>query len=518
MRTNGVPQGTVDRFRRGVPAATILAMDEVPGAPVDSAVVSPAVHETHTGIVVLVGDRAYKAKKPVVTDFLDFSTPQAREQVCQREVALNRRLAPTSYLGVAHLTGPQEGHAEPVIVMRRHPDSRCLATMIAAGLPVTGHLDRIAEVLAGFHRRAERGDVIDLSATPEAVAARWQENLTELHRYTADILPADTVAAVGQLATEFMSRRSALFARRIEQRRIVDGHGDLQSSDVFCLPEGPALLDCLEFDDQLRYVDGVDDAAFLAMDLEFLGHKDLGDHFLNQYCRLADDQAPPGLKHFYIAYRAVVRAKVDCICVRQGRSEARADARRHLAIALEHLSAGAVRLIIIGGGPGTGKSTLAQSLAREIGADVVSTDDVRRDLQRSGRIGGTAGTLHAGLYDPANVDTVYTDVLRRAQEFLAGGHTVILDGTWRDRRHRTLAHEVAAECSAPVLEFVCTTTLDDAKARIATRGETASDATAEMAAPLTPDPEDWVGAHRVDTSRSLQENIAEAREVCCVAI
>jgi predicted kinase len=69
-----------------------------------------------------------------------------------------------------------------------------------------------------------------------------------------------------------------------------------------------------------------------------------------------------------------------------------------------------------------------------------------------------------------------------------------------------------------VLEFVCTTTLDDAKARIATRGETASDATAEMAAPLTPDPEDWVGAHRVDTSRSLQENIAEAREVCCVAI
>lgn len=203
-----------------------------------------------------------------------------------------------------------------------------------------------------------------------------------------------------------------------------------------------------------------------------------------------------------------------------GRSEARADALRHLAIALAHLSAGAVRLIIIGGGPGTGKSTLAQSLAREIGARVVSTDDVRRELLRSGRIGGTAGTLHAGLYDPpANVDTVYADVLRRAQEFLAGGHTVILDGTWRDRRHRTLAHEVAAGCSAPVLEFVCTTTLDDAKARIATRGATSSDATAEMAAPpLTPDPEEWVGAHRVDTSRSLQANIAEAREVCCVAI
>ena len=128
------PRGRSTASAEGVPAATILAMDEVPGVPVDSAMISPAVHETHTGIVVLVGDRAYKAKKPVVTDFLDFSTPQAREQVCQREVALNRRLAPSSYLGVAHLTGPQEGHAEPVIVMRRHPDSRCLATMTAAGL------------------------------------------------------------------------------------------------------------------------------------------------------------------------------------------------------------------------------------------------------------------------------------------------------------------------------------------------------------------------------------------------
>lgn len=495
-------------------------MDVAPASLVDfAAAIGPAVvHETHTGIVVLVGDRAYKAKKPVVNDFLDFSTRQARERVCQREVALNRRLAPTCYLGVAHLDCPADQQSEPVIVMRRQPDSQRLALMVTDGRPVTGHLDRIAEVLVRFHREAERGDAIDASATAEAVAARWQENLAELRRYTADILPADTVAAVERLATRFIASRAAMFARRIHERRIIDGHGDLQTSDVFCLPEGPALLDCLEFDDQLRYVDGVDDAAFLAMDLEFLGRNDLGEHFLDRYCQLADDQAPPSLKHFYIAYRAIVRAKVDCICVRQGRREAGADARKHLAIAFEHLAAGAVRLIIVGGGPGTGKTTLAQSLANEIGAQVVSTDDVRHDLLTSGRIGGSAGTLYAGLYDPTNIDTVYSEVLRRARGLLTGGQTVILDGTWRDPRHRTLAHELAANCSAPVLEFICTTTLADAKARIATRGVTSSDATAAMAAPLTPDPDAWVGAHCVDTGRSLQENVAEARALCSVGI
>lgn len=476
------------------------------------------VHETHTGVVLLVGDRAFKAKKPVVTDFLDFRTVEARENVCQREVQLNRRLAPSSYLGVAHLSGPQAGPAEPVIVMRRHPDSVCLATMVTGGRSVTAELDRIAAVLAAFHRDAERSDAIDACATAGAVADRWRENLTELTRFTGDILAPDAVMEVERLVERFIAGRHSLFAQRIADRRIVDGHGDLLAADVFCLPDGPALLDCLEFDDRLRYVDGVDDAAFLAMDLEFLGRRDLAEHFIAQYGMLAGDQAPPALTDFYIAYRAVVRAKVDCIRVQQGWQEARADARRHLAIALAHLTDGAVRLIIVGGGPGTGKSTLAQSLAGEIGAHVVSTDDVRRELQRSGRIGGATGALHAGLYTAENVDIVYDELLRRARLLLDDGYTVILDGTWRNPEHRAHARRLAARCSATMLEFVCTTTLDDAKARISGRGHTSSDATAEMAAPLAVDADSWAGAHRIDTTKPIQDSIAEARKLCCVTI
>jgi aminoglycoside phosphotransferase family enzyme len=260
--------------------------------------------------VALVGDKAYKVKKSVTTDFLDFSTPERRERVCEHEVALNQRLAPDSYLGVAHFSGPGGGPAEPVIVMRRYPDDARLSSLVGNGEPVHHHLCVIAETLARFHEKARRGPAIDAQGSHSAVSARWQQNLLELERYLDDIIPRESIGEVARLATQFISGRGVLFAQRVAERRVVDGHADLLADDIFCMPDGPVLLDCLEFDDQLRYVDGIDDAAFLAMDLEFLGRKDLGDYFLDEYSRRADDAAPPALRNFYIAYRAVVRAKV----------------------------------------------------------------------------------------------------------------------------------------------------------------------------------------------------------------
>ncbi|MCF6387270.1 AAA family ATPase [Mycobacterium sp. MBM] len=476
------------------------------------------LHETHTGIVVLVGERAYKAKKPVVTDFLDFSTPQSREHACQREITLNRRLAPSSYLGVAHLSDVDGGAPEPVIVMRRHPDANRLSTMVRDGQPVADQLGEIAGVLARFHATAERGRQIDACATLEALSARWRENLTELNRYTGRLLSADAVTDVERMATRFLAGRAVLFAQRILERRILDGHGDLLATDIFCMPDGPAMLDCLEFDDQLRYVDGIDDAAFLAMDLEFLGRGDLGAHFLGRYRTLAEDPAPAALQHFYIGYRALVRTKVDCIRADQGSVEAVADARRHLDIAVAHLRAGTVQLIIVGGGPGTGKTTVSRALAEELGAQIISTDDVRRELHQRGVIAGAAGDAFAGLYAPANVDIVYDEILRRAHLLLAGGHSVILDGTWRDPRHRASAHRVGAESAAPVLEFLCTTTLDEAISRIETRTDTTSDATPEIAAELTAVAAQWNTAHRLDTGRPLRQNVEQAQQICRSAV
>ncbi|MCG7592622.1 AAA family ATPase [Mycobacterium sp. PSTR-4-N] len=475
------------------------------------------VHETHTGLVVLVGDRAFKAKKPVRTDFLDFRTTEQRQRVCCREIELNRRLAPASYLGLGFFRQP-DGTEEPVVVMRRYPESERLAHVIRTGAPADTWLMMIASDLARFHAGAERGCAIDVEATAEVLTARWQENLTELRRFVGPVIAADELDRVERLAMQFFAGRQPLYASRIADRRIVDGHGDLLSQDIFCTPQGPVLLDCLEFDDRLRYVDGVDDAAFLAMDVEFLGGRDLAERFLAEYCRQAGDDAPASLRHVCIAYRAVVRAKVDGVRVDQGHPEAAQDARAHLALASAHLVQGCVRLVMVGGGPGTGKTTLAHAVADTIDARVISTDEVRRELQSRGHIAGSVGNLDQGLYSPANVSAVYDEVLRRARNWLTTGHSVILDGTWRDEAQRRRARAVAAQTCCPLVELVCISEVGAAAGRIERRGPTASDATPAMAAELSGWTAEWTAAVRIDTTRPLTRCVADAHDACVSAV
>lgn len=469
------------------------------------------VHETHTGMVVLVGDRALKAKKPVLTDFLDFRTAEQRERACRRELELNSRLSPDSYLGLAHLSDPAGGPAEPVVVMRRYRDEDRLASIVRRGAdgPVRDLLDAIAAVLARFHQGAERGPAIGAAGEAGAVDRRWRDNLAELDRY-AGTLPPESLARVRHLAAEFVAGRGPLFGRRVAEGLIVDGHGDLLADDIFCVQGKPALLDCLEFDDKLRYVDCVDDAAFLAMDLEFLGRKDLGAHFFERYAAHSAHAVPPALAHFYIAYRAGVRAKVDCVRLSQGKPQAADDAARHLAIAVEHLQTGRVRLALVGGNPGTGKSTVARALAEQTGAQVISTDDVRRELRDSGAISGEAGVLNEGLYEPGNVATVYEAALRRARPHLDDGRSVILDGTWRDPQLRAQARRLASETHSAAVELRCAAAADTAAGRITTRAPGNSEVTPEIAAAMAARQAEWDTAHRIDTSGSPEDSARQA--------
>lgn len=481
--------------------------------------VSADVRETHTGMVFLVGDRAFKVKKPVLTDFLDFRTVAAREQICAHEVLLNSRLAPDSYLGVGHFSSPHGEFDEPVIVMRRYPDDRCLTSLVKSDESVEPHLTAIAEALARFHGRACRSSGVDADGCAAALSERWNENLDVLDGYGGAILPQSQLTEVRRLAHQYLSGRAALFANRISERRVVDGHGDLLADDIYCMPAGPVLLDCLEFDDRLRHVDGLDDAAFLAMDLEHMGRADLADKFLDAYRRLAGDTAPDSLAHFYVGYRSVVRAKVDCIRADQG-CEAAADlARSHLNLAAEHLRAATVRLVIVGGGPGTGKTTLAHELSARIGAVVLSTDDVRYQLAQSGELGGEPGEFESGLYAPQHVSTVYDAILHRAGVLLAVGQSVILDGTWRDVGQRQRARALANEHRCPTIELACTLDVREAVERIDSRGtDSHSQATPEIAQLMHAGEPTWANAHHIDTSRPLGDSVEEAVTLCCLAI
>jgi uncharacterized protein len=272
------------------------------------------------------------------------SADPSSASACFREFKLNRRLSPDSYLGVAHLTDPTGGPAEPIVVMRRYRDEDRFASRVTREQPdqsPEGVLDHITIMLARFHEQAERDEVISEQGKRCAIVQRWHENLSELNRYAAKSssgLSDRSLSRIQHLVTEFTSGRRNLLNRRIGEGCIVDSHADLLADDIFCVGDEPALLDCLEFDDKLRHVDRIDDAAFLAMDLEFLGRKDLGDYVLEQCVAHSADTAPPSLRDFYIGYRAVVRAKVDCMRVVQGRSESKADAATQLDIALRHLA------------------------------------------------------------------------------------------------------------------------------------------------------------------------------------
>ncbi|RMI31484.1 hypothetical protein EBN03_18185 [Nocardia stercoris] len=464
------------------------------------------LHETHTGVVVLYGDRAYKTKRPVVTDFLDFGTVERRRLALSRELELNRRLAPDVYLGVGSLDQPG-GDAEPVLVMRRLPEHARLTRQLADPAAAGSMLTRLVHRLTDFHDHADRNRAVNAAATVAAVRARWQSVLAGL---TDPPLGAAEVAVVRRLAERYLDGREALFDQRIATGRIVDGHGDLRADDIFVLPDGFRIIDCLEFDDGLRYVDRVDDIAFLVMDLEFHGAPWVAVHVLERYLTCAGDPAPMSLCHHYIAYRALVRAKVQCVRHGQGDPDAEPNARRHLDICRRHLESGAVRVGIVGGLPGTGTSTVAAGLAAGTGAVLLSSDRVRAELRATGVITGDSGEFGAGAYAASAVDRVYAELADRAHEHLVHGRSVVLDATWTAAHHREQILRLAARTSAVPIELCCRAPQVVSQARITERRAGVSEATPEIADALAAQADPWPAARSLDTTEPPSMTVARA--------
>lgn len=460
------------------------------------------VHETHTGVVMLVGDRAYKIKKPVDLGFCDFTSLAERERVCRREVDLNRRLSPDAYVGVAELLMPDGHGSEPVIVMRRMPPEARLASKARQGRLSVGEIREIAARLARFHDRCEHGPQIDAAATAEAVRLRWATNLAELRSLADSPLAPDLIDTIEDSAMRYLAGRSELFAERIAAGRIVDGHGDLLADDIFLLPEGPQFLDCLEFDDDLRYLDRIDDLAFLAMDLERLGATDAARALLQEYRRLAGDSAPGSLVHHYQAYRALVRAKVACLRAQQGDDSAADTARQLAQLCLHHLAESTVRIILVGGLPGTGKTTLANAIAWDLDSTVISTDRVRKELAGMDPDTPAPAEFGQGLYTPEHIARTYTEVIARAAALVRRGRSVILDGTWTAQATRQQALDLAERTASVVVPLRCVAPADVAAGRmVGRRGP--SDANADVAAAMRAHADPWFDAYPIDTGGDL---------------
>ena len=472
-----------------------------------------ALAETHSAVVFFVGDRAYKLKKPVNLGFLDFRSREAREAVCHREVELNRRLAPDVYLGVADLVDPDGALCDHLVVMRRMPTERRLSALVTAGIDVDDHLWRLAHLLAAFHAGAERSPAADEAAGVDALTRRWAANTAELMPYVGGSIDVGEVEAVQGLAERYLAGRRPLFERRVAEGRACDGHGDLLADDVFCLDDGPRVLDCIEFDDRLRYGDVLADVAFLAMDLERLGRPDLAACFLGAYREHAGDTWPTSLAHHHIAYRAQVRAKVAAIRSGQGHAASAGEAEGLLDLARRHLDAGRVRLVVVGGLPGTGKSTLAAGLGDATGATLLRSDEVRKELAGLAPDQPAPAAFGEGIYRPEATADAYGELLRRAAVATGLGESVILDASWTDAEWRAKVHSLAEEGHTDLVELHCSAPPSVAAARIRQRaaaGGDPSDATPEIAAAMAAVEASWPTATKIDTSGSPEVALAQA--------
>lgn len=461
-----------------------------------------AVAETHIGIVFLVGDRAYKLKKPVDMGFLDFTTREARHVACVREVELNRRLAPDTYLGVVDVMGLDGDVADHLVVMRRMPPERRLSTLVAAGADVGDAVRALARVMARFHAEGAHGPEIAEAASPAAVLRHWEDNVEQMAPYVGRVLDADVADRTAVLARRYVAGRESLFAQRIASGRVRDGHGDLLADDIFLLDDGPRVLDCIEFDDRLRYGDVLADVGFLAMDLERLGAADVGARFLSWYREFSGETWPDSLAHHYIAYRAHVRAKVACLRADQGDADARDQARGLAAMARDHLEEGRVRLVLVGGLPGTGKSTLAGGIGEARGWPVLRSDVIRKELGR-GR----------GFYTEEMTSATYGELIRRARQLLHMGESVVLDASWTAEPHRRAARGLAADAVADLVELRCDLDRATAATRLeerAARGTDASDATPDVAAAMAATADAWPEATVIPTSDRPATSLAAA--------
>lgn len=274
-------------------------------------------HETHMSHVFLTGDRVYKLKKPVRFPYLDFSTLARREMACRAEIALNRRLAPDVYRNVVAVvrsaTGlaiANEGDGEIVdwlVVMNRLDDSQLLDRTIADRRLHRWQLDRLAEVLIRFYRRAKPA-----SLTPAVYAAELRRGLAYDRRILLDPrfhLPSGLVRRADAIQRRFLIERAGIVAERVRARRIVDGHGDLRPEHIW-LGDPVRIIDCLEFNARLRMVDPLDEIAFLCLECERLGAAWAGRYLRRKLMHALQDGHCDELFVFYRCHRAMLRARL----------------------------------------------------------------------------------------------------------------------------------------------------------------------------------------------------------------
>jgi aminoglycoside phosphotransferase family enzyme/predicted kinase len=443
--------------------------------------------ETHISWVLVVAGDAYKIKKAVRFDFLDFSTRALRRHFCEEEVRLNRRLAPQLYLGVVAIAGtvaqPQLGGAgEPIeyaVRMRAFPQQALWSRRIAAGLLSAAEIDALARQLAAFHTGAPSAPHASTWGLPSSLRKAAEENIAELAQLAVDAGLGGQVAALRDWQQERLGTLGPVFAARRAAGRVRECHGDLHSANILTLDGEVAIFDCIEFDDALRWIDVLHDLAFVYMDLHQHALPRLAARLLSDYLEATGDYDGAPVLHYYEAQCALVRAKVALLRAAQldppAAAVERTEAARLLATALGAAGPPAPAIVVMHGLSGSGKSTLARQLVEVLPAVQLRSDVERKRMRGVDPFTRPAPGVAAALYGEASTQAVYSRLGTLAGRLTEGGISVVIDACSLKRSERDGFRALAAALAVPLLFVAVDADEATLRARIRERERAARD-------------------------------------------
>lgn len=484
------------------------------------------VIETHISQVILTGDYAYKIKKPMNFGFLDFSTLERRKRFCDDELRLNSRLAENLYLAVLPITGTPEhpviggeGKAfEYVIKMRQFDQDQLFNHQQEQGALKPELLTNLAKQVASFHNSLPPVADGKPLGTPEAVYAAMQENFDQIRPMIDDqplLAQLDNLEAWTQTTFE---RHRDLIASRRANGFVRECHGDLHLANITQYEGEVTVFDCIEFNEPFRWIDVINDLAFLLMDLESRGESMLANRVLNTYLEYREDFDALPLLPLYKAYRAIVRGKIALFTLGnpslndEQKAGLMQQYRDYAQLAEDYSSIPNPYLLATVGLSASGKTCVSAAMAEELGLIRLRSDVERKRIHGLAPLDDSKSPTGSNLYTEEATEKTYRRLAELADQLLASGLPVIIDAANLKERERSLFANLAEEQGMPFALLHCEAPDDFRREWVRNRKGDASEATIE----LLDAQQDWFEALTTDEkTRTIhlqtdQEQVAEA--------
>jgi aminoglycoside phosphotransferase family enzyme/predicted kinase len=447
------------------------------------------VIETHISYVLLAGAFAYKIKKAVRFEFLDFTTLAQRRFFCHEELRLNRRLAPLIYLDVVPISGTMDAPVfggdgvaiEYAVKMRQFDQAGLLSRVIERDELTSAVIDALAREVAAFHTKAPRASTDLQYAQSGHVRQLARDNFTQMRSAPHDAHDGSNLERLHEWTESEGARLTEALDRRRHDGFVRECHGDLHLGNIALIDGRITLFDCLEFNPSMRWSDVMSDVAFLVMDLHDRNRPDLAARFLSAYLEDTSDYEGLAVLPFYIVYRALVRAKVASMRLAQPASRDERAAlldqyRTYLNLAAHQSERRRPSIVITHGVTGSGKTVRSQALVESMGAVRVRSDVERKRLFGLDANARSESPVGGGLYTDDASRRTYARLTALARTIAAAGFTAVLDAAFLKREQRDLVREVANDLGVPFIIADCSAPAAALKERVSRRLEANSDA------------------------------------------